>query len=133
VDILKRLYYYRDPVLLVKVFATAIEISAKIYFHGGKKLFSPEDSSAPNKTKKYAKEKVIKYCNFCLYLRRWLGFNDTCFTCAALIHAVLKWAGIGSRVNFGTAKINNKLIGHCWVTVEGEKIDSPYHLIASYA
>lgn len=117
---IRKLGYYRDIPLLSRTFFTSFKIS--IASRGSQiSLANPRQNG-----KKEEKEKIVKYVNLCLYLRRRLGFKDSCLTSSLLLCSLLRQHGIDARVNFSAKKENEKMAGHCWVSVGDEKISSDY-------
>ena len=123
---LRKLWYYRDIALLLRVFVNSFRIS-----------LSRSDSliSLANPKQNHynhSKEKMIKYVNFCSFLRRKIGLRNTCLTYSILLCRMLRSSGINARVNFASKKEENRMLGHCWVIVEGEKISSDFQPIFKY-
>lgn len=123
---IRKLGYFRDIPLLTRTFFTSLKVS-----------LSPDSSliSLANlkpRGKAEDREKVVKYVHFCLYLRRLLGFKDTCLTSSLLLCNLLRQYGIDAQMNFSAKKDKESLSGHCWVSVGEEKIVSDYTLIFKY-
>lgn len=123
---IRKLGDFKDVPLLWRVFLTSLKVS-----------LSPDNSLiclANPREKKAAeeKEKIVKYVNLCLFLRRRIGFKDTCLFSSLLLCNLLRQYGINARMNFSAKKENEKMEGHCWVSVGEEKIVSDYTLIFKY-
>jgi hypothetical protein len=123
---IRKLGYYRDIPLLSRTFFTSFKISLS------SKSSQISLANPRHNGRKEEKEKIIKYVNLCLYLRRHLGFKDSCLTSSLLLCSLLRQYGIDARVNFSAKKDNEKMAGHCWVSVGDEKILSDYTLIFRY-
>lgn len=130
----KKLIYYSDVKLLLRIFI----VSAKITFSLIKKNQSPLALIPP--VNKHAaghadKNKINKYVNLCIFIRRGLGFSDACLMYSTLLCYMLREAGVEAKINFGAKKtapgsitgLNS--IGHCWVTLGAEEHNMPYELI----
>ncbi len=123
---IRKLGYYKDFPLLLHTFFASLKVS-----------LSPDNSllslAIPKKRRKSEeKEKIVKYVHFCLYLRKYLGFKDTCLKSSLLLCSLLRQYGIEAQVNFSAKKDREKMEGHCWVSVEEEKIANDYTLIFKY-
>ena len=129
--IIKKILYYKDWQLLMSVFASSLKISLVSLLGKGHLLLS---SIPPlNKlTKKQNKEKVIRYANLCLFLRKRLGIRDTCFMRSIFICSVLRQSGIDAEINFGSPKKDKEFIGHCWVDQHREGVIIDYQIIFRY-
>jgi len=123
---IRKLRYYRDFPLLWRTFFTSLKVSLS----QDNPLISLANLRQRKNTEE--KEKIVKYVNFCLYLRRRLGFKDSCFTSSLLLCNLLRQNGINARINFSAKRDREKMEGHCWVSVGEEKIVSDYTLIFKY-
>ena len=132
--IIKKLIYYSDIRLLIKILITQIKIS----LFSIKQPHSVITRIPPVNTKiiKSAdKNKINRYVNLCVFILRRLGFRYTCLTYSALLCNILRQAGIEARVNFGARKIDCKsraginMVGHCWVTAENQELATNYQPI----
>ncbi len=123
---IRKLRDYRDFPLLWRTFFTSLKVSLS--------QDNPLISLANLRQRKNAeeKEKIVKYVNFCLHLRRRLGFKDSCLTSSLLLCNLLRQNGINARINFSAKRDREKMEGHCWVSVGEEKIVSDYTLIFKY-
>lgn len=123
---IRKLGYYKDFPLLFQTLFTSLKVSLSL------------DSSLASlavikqKGRSKDKEKIIKYARFCLYLRRLLGFKDSCLTSSLLLCSLLRRYGIDARVNFSAKKQEDRMAGHCWVNIGPEEISSDYTLIFKY-
>ena len=125
-DKIRKLGYYKDIPLLVHTFFTSLKVS-----------LSPDDSllslAIPKKRRQSEqKEKIVKYVHFCLFLRKYLGFKDTCLTSSLLLCSLLRQYGVDAQMNFSAKKDREEMAGHCWVSVGNEKIACDYTLIFKY-
>jgi len=123
---IRKLGYYRDIPLLSRTFFTSFKISLS------SKSSKISLANARHNGSKKEKGKIIDYVNLCLYLRRRLGFKDSCLTSSLLLCSLLRQHGIDARVNFSAKKEKENMAGHCWVSVGDEKISSDYTLIFRY-
>ena len=123
---IRKLGYYRDIPLLSRTFFTSFKISLS----SKSSLISLANPRQNGETED--REKIVKYVHLCLYLRRRFGFRDSCLTSSLLLCSLLRQYGIDARVNFSAKKDNDKMAGHCWVSVGDEKISSDYELIFRY-
>ena len=124
----EKFYYYSDFCLLLRIFLLSIRIS-----------LSPNHSLIPlanprPRKRKLEREKVTRYINLCLYLRKFLGFKDTCFTSSLLLCHFLRRSGINAQVNFAAKKanINKGMTGHCWVSIDEDKDGEDWRVIFKY-
>lgn len=123
---LRKLWCYRDVALLLRIFVSSLRISLS----RSKSLLSLAN---PKRNQyNYSKEKIIKYVNSYSFLRRKLGLNNTCLTYSILLCRMLRSSGIDAQVNFASKKEENRMLGHCWVTVGDEKIKTTEQLIFNY-
>lgn len=123
---IRKLGYYKDIPLLAHTFFTSLKVS-----------LSPDNAllslAIPSKTEKSErKEKIVNYVHFCLYLRKCLGFKDTCLRSSLLLCSLLRQHGFDARMNFSAKKDREEMAGHCWVSVGDEKMASEYTLIFKY-
>ncbi|MDH5467427.1 MAG: lasso peptide biosynthesis B2 protein [Candidatus Aminicenantes bacterium] len=125
-ETIRKLGYYRNLSLLSRTFFTSLKISLS----SKSQLISLANPRQNGKAEE--KEIIVKYAHLCLYLRRCLGFKDSCLTSSLLLCSLLRQYGIDARVNFSAKKDNEKMAGHCWVSVGDEKISSDYELIFRY-
>lgn len=115
---LRKLKYYRDIKLLLKVFL----FSLKVFRSESDSLLSltnPEHKALKNEGAK----KIIKYVNFVLYMRDKLGFKRTCLTKSILLCGTLRQSGINAKVNFGAKKEEGRFRGHCWIGLDEEVLE----------
>jgi len=76
---IRKLGYYRDIPLLSRTFFTSFKMSLS-------SRGSQISSANPRQNgRTEEKEKIVKYVNLCLYLRRRLGFKDSCLTSSLLL------------------------------------------------
>ncbi len=132
---LERLKYYSDIRLLSQILLASLKVSLMFYFQKSKHLIRLADPRG-FKRRSGDQEKITRYVNLCLYLRRRLGLKDTCLTHSILLCHMLRKYGIDAKVNFGTER-NKEIrdlafIGHCWVSVNQEEILAGYQLIYRY-
>jgi hypothetical protein len=123
---IRKLVYYKDLLLLMHTFFASLKVS-----------LSPDDfllslAIPYNRRKSEEKEKIVKYVHFCLFLRKYLGFKDTCLTSSLLLCSLLRQHGIDAQMNFSAKKDREEMAGHCWVSVGNERIASDYTLIFKY-
>jgi len=123
---IRKLRYYKDFPLLWRTFFLSLKVSLS--------QNSSFISLANPRQKKNAeeKEKIVRYANLCLHLRRRMGFKDSCLTSSLLLCNLLRQNGINAHINFSAKKDTEKMEGHCWVSVGEEKIVSDYTLIFKY-
>lgn len=136
--IIKKILYYKDIGLLWKIFITSLKISFTPFI---KKQQPPLFLSSFKKTPSIENpdiDKITKYVNLYTFIRRKLGFKETCLTHSLLLYHVLRRAGVEAKINFGAKKTDYKsitglnMIGHCWVTIGDEKKESNEQLIFNY-
>ncbi len=136
---IKKILYYRDVKLLWRVFTATLKISFISSIRQRQLLnflISPKKMVL---TKNADREKITRYVNLYTFIRSKLGFKETCLTYSLLLCHVLRRAGIDAKMNFGAKKKEVKknaedlnLIGHCWVTINKEEIQTPYQRIFTY-
>lgn len=128
--IIKKLIYYRDIKFLLRICLLYLRI---IYVlkkdnHPVLELIPPVNRDL----KKAADiEKITRYKDFCILVFRKLGFKDTCLIRSIIFCSILRSAGMDVRVNFGSMRIDNKLVGHCWLDYNKEEGEN-YKLVCSY-
>ena len=130
-DINRRILYYRDYRLLLKVLITSLRLSLACLLGDGHSLAALAVSSKYNSIANQSKEKITRYVNLCLFLRKKIGIKDACFFRSLLFCYILRGAGWDAKMNFGAGKEQEGLIGHCWVNQSCEK-DIDYQIILSY-
>ncbi len=135
---IKKAFYYKDVRLLGSVFFNFLKISFLCLLGKEHSLIASGLSKEGPKIKRYAKEKVIRYVNFCSFLGRKIGFKNTCLKYSFLLCYMLREAGWDAKVNFGVKKENISyrrdidFTGHCWVTIGSEEVKAPYQLLFQY-
>jgi hypothetical protein len=120
---IRKLGSYKDIPLIFWTFFTSLKLS-----------LSPENAlisfaNPPKRWNSKEKEKIVNTVKLCLYIRRRLGFKDTCLTSSLLLCNLLRQHGINAYVNFSAKKDQGNMAGHCWVSVGEEKIASDYTFI----
>jgi hypothetical protein len=134
----QKILYYRDWRLLLRVFVISFKISFLCLLKRGDLLLDVAFPQIVKPIKNPDIEKITRYVNFCLFLRKRLGIKDACFTYSLLLCHMLRRAGVDAKVNFGAQKMNAvkdkdiSLIGHCWVTVGNEEVKVPHQLIFTH-
>ena len=129
---LRRLRYYRNPGLLFEVIRISALVSVNVCLFRCKNLTSLCDIPL-SPSENQDKAEIVKYAQFCLRLRRTFGFKDTCLTYSVLLCRILRKRGIDARINFGTHKIGQGFVGHCWVSVDGQHLqDAHYQLLFTH-
>ncbi len=123
---IRKLEYYKDLRLLWRTFFTSLKVSLS-----QNNSFISLANPRPRKNAG-EQEKIMRYVNLCLHLRRRLGFKDSCLTSSLLLCNLLRQNGINAHINFSAKKETEKMEGHCWVSVGEEKIVSDYTLIFKY-
>lgn len=124
---------YGDFHLWWRVFSVLL----KITFAHSTSLLPITDPPVKQK-RKYSVHKIYRYVGWCLYLRRILGFHDSCLIRSVLLCRLLRESGWEARINFGTRKTDVPvtdgwpIIGHCWVTLGGENVTAEYPFVFSY-
>ena len=132
--IIKKLLYYRDFGLLIKILFSSFKLLSLCKFRGPEKVLALIPA-VTNYSGNLNRAKIDKYLNLCLFIRRKLNLNEACFMESAITCYVLRKFGILAKINFGLkkdAKITPDLTGHCWVSVESEAAPAPYELVCSY-
>ena len=136
--IIKKLLYYKDIGLLIKVFFTSLRISFVFSKNNLSLIIKSIPAVNRQLIKQIDKDKINRYVNLCVFILRRLGFRYTCLTYSALLCNVLRQAGIEARVNFGAKKIDFtsdtgiNMAGHCWVTVGNQKLITSYQYLFKY-
>ncbi len=83
-------------------------------------------------------EKIRSYVSIYLNIRRKFGVQETCLTRSLLLCRALRENGIDARVQFGVRAADaherqmlddQKTVGHCWVTVPGERVPHNFPLL----
>ncbi|MBU0549689.1 MAG: lasso peptide biosynthesis B2 protein [Candidatus Omnitrophica bacterium] len=128
-SIIKKVSYYKDWRLLLRVFVTSLRISFICLSGKAHLLLSLIPLETHKFTKNQDKEKIARYVYLCLFLRRILGIRDTCFMRSVLLCSILRQAGIEAGINFGSKKEDKEFLGHCWVNQNREDMISGYQLI----
>lgn len=122
-DKIRKLGNYKDFPLLLRTLFTSLKLS-----------LSPDSAlislaNPPQRRNTKEQEKIVNTVKLCMYLRRRMGFKDTCLTSSLLLCNLLRQHGINAHVNFSAKRNQDKMAGHCWVSVGEEKIASDYTLI----
>lgn len=128
--IIKKIIYYRDIKLLLRICLTDI----KILFILKKDNRSIAGVIPPvNRNSKKISDinKITRYVDLCMFIFRKSGFEDTCLTRSVLLCSVLRRAGIEAKVNFGTEHKDGRFVGHCWLDYNKEE-GKGYKLLCSY-
>ena len=129
--IVRKVLYYSDLKLLLKVLTTSLKISFVSLLEKEHLLVKPASLPRLESAKQENKEKVIRYVNLCLFLRKKLGIRDTCFSRSLFICHMLRQAGLDARVSFGAKRAGERMIGHCWLNQVSEK-NIDYQVIFTY-
>ncbi|MFC1658660.1 lasso peptide biosynthesis B2 protein [Candidatus Omnitrophota bacterium] len=122
---------YRDWRLLLCVLSTSLKISVLYLLGKNPRLLNLASPQKDKLTNSQDREKIIRYVNLCMFLRKKIGIRDTCFTYSLLLCHVLRRKGIDARVNFGAKKDGERIIGHCW-TNQGLEMAIDYQTIFIY-
>jgi len=128
---IKRLFYYRDLELLIKVFIASIKISFILAIQGVHSVIASIPPVNTNKIKNADRDKINRYVNLYLFILKRLGIRNTCLTYSILLCHMLRQFGINAKINFGAKKTDFKsrsglnMIGHCWVSVDGIETEAP--------
>ena len=120
---IRKLGEYKDFPLLVRTLFTSLKLSLA----QNSALISL--ANPPYRRNAREKEKILNYVKLCLYLRKRIGFKDTCLTSSLLLCNLLRQHGINAHVNFSAKREQDKIAGHCWVSVGEKKIASDYTFI----
>ncbi len=135
---LKKLLFYGDIFLLARVFRGSLRISLLRSFGREDLLLSPASRDLPPFTGRGDREKIIRYVNLCMFLRRKLGMGNTCFNYSLLLCDILRKYSFDAKVCFGARKQDAEregttfLAGHCWVAIGDEELTSSYKTIFQY-
>jgi hypothetical protein len=120
--IIKKIIYYRDWRLLLRVLFTSLKISVLYSLGKNSRLLNVASPQKDKSTNNQDREKIIRYVNLCMFLRKQIGIRDTCLTYSLLLCHMLRRKGIDARVNFGAKKDDQRIIGHCWTNQGLEKV-----------
>ena len=136
--LIEKIQKYNDWRLLFVTFMTSLKISF-FCFLGKEHLFFWSLQQGDRRSPRRDKEKIIRYVNLCTYLRRKFGIIDACFTHSLLLCSMLRWEGFDAKVHFGAKRkekadpsLDSHLVGHCWVTTDGEDEAMSYHYLFQY-
>ena len=119
---IKRIIYYKDWRLLLKIFLVSLKISLVCLLGKSHLLLALIPPRKLRSAKNQDKDKIIRYVNLCLFLRKKIGINDNCLTRSLLLCYALRQSGIDERLSFGVKRRNGKLIGHCWMDKGLDKV-----------
>ncbi len=133
-----KVFFYRDLPLLLKIITASSAISILSLLEKTQYFLQYICS---NKIKSYPlrqREKVIRYVNFWMFARKKLGMNNSCLHYSLLLCWALRDAGFDALVNFGVQTNpmpqsgDGTLLGHCWVSVADEALQTTHHVIFQY-
>ncbi len=83
-------------------------------------------------------DKISIYVNMLVFVRRKLGFRETCLTHSLLLCHALRANGVDAKINFGARKISEPkgdelpFTGHCWVTLRTDDNTTNYDILFTY-
>lgn len=83
-------------------------------------------------------DKISIYVNMLVFVRRKLGFRETCLTHSLLLCHALRANGVDAKINFGARKISEPkgdelpFTGHCWVTLRTDYNTTNYDILFTY-
>lgn len=83
-------------------------------------------------------DKISIYVNMLVFIRRKLGFRETCLTHSLLLCHALRANGVDAKINFGARKISEPkgdelpFTGHCWVTLRTDYNTTNYDILFTY-
>lgn len=135
---IKKIFAYRDVGLLFKIFVISLKISFISSVKGESAALAAIPGIKRRPLKNTNRNKINKYVAMCVFIRRKLGFSDACLMHSILLCYMLREAGVEAKINFGVKKAGPgsitglNSIGHCWVTVGNEKVDTDQKLIFNY-
>lgn len=126
---IRKLLYYSDSILLGKIALAALRFGWVSFWRGREGLLSLTSPLGKKRAQGKDEEKITKYVALYFLLRRKLSCRDTCFNRSLFLCFILRGMGLERNVNFGAKKINEKLVGHCWLDsseVEGYQVIHRY-------
>lgn len=83
-------------------------------------------------------DKISIYVNMLVFVRRKLGFRETCLTHSLLLCHALRANGVDAKINFGARKNSEPtddelpFTGHCWVTLRQDDNPTNYDILFTY-
>ena len=134
----RKLLYYTDLRLLVKILITTLKISFVSSIKGYHSIIASIPPARTNALSQNNKDKIYDYVNLYFFIRRKLGIRDTCLSYSVFLCHMLIQAGVNAKINFGAKKVGFKsgtgsnMIGHCWVTVGEQEVPTSYQLLCKY-
>lgn len=134
----RKLLYYTDLGLLLKILITTLKISFLSSTKGYHSIIASMSPTRTNTLSQNNKDKIYDYVNLYFFIRRKLGLRDTCLTYSVFLCHMLVQAGVNAKINFGAKKAGfqsgtgSNMIGHCWVTVGEQEVSTNYQLLCRY-
>lgn len=137
---LKELRTYKNIQLLGRLFLLSLRLLVTSHTRGYKaaiRSVSDINVETPRKHKADT-NKISNYVNMLVFIRRKLGFRETCLTHSLLLCHALRANGVDAKINFGARKISEPkgdelpFTGHCWVTLRTDDNTTNYDILFTY-
>jgi hypothetical protein len=134
----RKLLYYTDLRLLLKILITALKISFVSSTKGYHSVIASMPPTCTHVLSQTDIDKIYAYVNLYFIIRRKLGIRDTCLTYSVFLCHVLVQVGVNAKINFGAKMVGFKsetgsnMIGHCWVTVGEQEVITDYQLLCKH-
>lgn len=126
-EFFRKLAYYRDLRLLLFVISEIVSVGST---PAGEKLKLLDDvKELPHK---YPEEKLKKYVAFVYFIMARIFVRPKCFTNCVTVCRIFKKNGMSASVVFGCRFDKDKLRGHCWVELGGEKFEGEFKPVFTY-
>lgn len=136
-EILKKCFWFCDISLHVKIIYEIIRI--RLHRAEGLHYVVPIHLDAESsENNKHIQNKIKKYCEFWLAVRRLLMYPDNSYYRSTILCTVLRKCGFNAVLNFGSSSgqsyqgPNLFFCGNCWVSIDNDGMDKGYAFVVQY-
>ena len=120
-------YYLGDIPLLGRSLVTYVRAHC---FTADSKLILLANPSQKKRTRD--KDRIMRCVGLCFRIGARLGARNTCLIHSVVLCRMLKQHGMNATLTLGVKKENgDRMIGHCWVTLDGAELPGDWHVILS--
>lgn len=124
----RMIYYLRDIPFLLQTFLIYLRAYFFIPDSELMALANPRTRSKPKDI-----DRIRNSVGLCFLLGTKAGMKNTCLIHSVVLCRLLNQHGFNASVVFAAKKNEeNKMIGHCWVTVNNIEITDDWHVIFNY-
>ncbi|MBU1863227.1 MAG: lasso peptide biosynthesis protein [Candidatus Omnitrophica bacterium] len=138
INTIKEMIRFKEWHLFLRTFIISFKIFFLCLLRKDHLLFSRLPKKRDTIPSDDVKDRIMRYVNLCMFLRKNVGMNNTCFVYSVLLCHMLRQAGFDARVNFGAKSIeiakedDIPFVGHCWLSIGNEKVNVPHQLLLKY-